>query len=95
MVASVQVNLLFQSLNKTREEILAKYPINTFREFENDQEEDFDERQGDKVVDQHQYQQMNLSLSKPYQGDLQLQQQNSYQMPANGTGSDSPNIDFN
>ena len=53
MVASVQVNLLFQSLNKTREDILAKYPINTFREFENDQE--YDEREGDKVVDQHQY----------------------------------------
>ena len=28
MVASVQANLLFQSLGTTREEILAKYPIN-------------------------------------------------------------------
>lgn len=34
MVAAVQANLLFQSLNMTREEILAKYPINNHNKTE-------------------------------------------------------------
>lgn len=34
MVATVQANLLFQSLNMTREEILAKYPINNHNKTE-------------------------------------------------------------
>ena len=34
MVAAVQANLLFQSLNMTREEILDKYPINNHNKTE-------------------------------------------------------------
>ena len=40
MVASVQANLLFQSLNMTREEILDKYPINNHNKTETMDEED-------------------------------------------------------
>ena len=39
MVAAVQANLLFQSLNMTREEILEKYPINNHNKTETLDEE--------------------------------------------------------
>ena len=39
MVAAVQANLLFQSLNMTREEILAKYPINNHNKTETIEED--------------------------------------------------------
>jgi len=38
MVAAVQANLLFTSLNMTREEILAKYPMNNHVEIEEGEE---------------------------------------------------------
>ena len=39
MVAAVQASLLFQSLGTTREEILAKYPLNTHSKTETMEEE--------------------------------------------------------
>ena len=44
MVAAVQANLLFQSLGTTREEILAKYPLNNHSKTETMEEEHTDEK---------------------------------------------------
>lgn len=52
MVAAVQANLLFQSLNTTREEILAKYPLNTHNKTETLDEEHSDGKSSDCNVGQ-------------------------------------------
>lgn len=44
MVAAVQANLLFQTLGTTREEILAKYPLNANNKTETVDEERTDEK---------------------------------------------------
>jgi len=48
----VQANLLFQSLNTTREEILAKYPLNTHNKTETLDEEHSDGKSSDCNVGQ-------------------------------------------
>ena len=58
MVAAVQANLLLQSLNTTREEILSKYPLNQAR---TDTEEEEHSSDGHATMDLHVAQ-----LSQPY-----------------------------
>ena len=63
MVAAVQANLLFQSLNMTREEILAKYPINNHNKTETIDED----LCSDVEVNSNEVQQMQqMNIGLPY-----------------------------
>ena len=57
MVAAVQASLLFQSLNMTREEILAKYPINNV----NNKTETLDEDRTEEKGGDHQPMEMHFN----------------------------------
>ena len=73
MVAAVQANLLFQSLNMTREEILAKYPLNN-NKTETIEEEHSEGKSSDCNIGQFGQPFMQQEMNAPPQVHSQAQQ---------------------
>ena len=75
MVAAVQANLLFQSLNMTREEILAKYPFNTSQ---NNKTETMEDEHSDHDMEIAQPIYMNQGLQQQVMPEDNMVGQHSY-----------------